>query len=284
MLIAIRGGNPVLPEGNLFETVAEEVFHRYGRNWKPGTLSVNRQYYRNQILPWFRGFHIADIAAADVQEWFASLHATPVAADRSAPVLSVIMTCAETYGYRPEGSNPCKGIKRYRRRGRERFLSEQEVHRLGVVLKKHEKTFPMHVAIIRLLLLTGCRSKEIVTLQWKEYRERHLHLTDSKTGPRMVWLSSPARQIVEGFPRIAPWIFPSPGTGNSISKCAVGYFWREHPFGCRSAGCPASRSSPHIRQHRRHAGRERPDRRPAAWPQRSWHDPQVHASCRRKGR
>ena len=226
MLIAIRGGNPVLPEGNLFETVAEEVFHRYGRNWKPGTLSVNRQYYRNQILPWFRGFHIADIAAADVQEWFASLHATPVAADRSAPVLSVIMTCAETYGYRPEGSNPCKGIKRYRRRGRERFLSEQEVHRLGVVLKKHEKTFPMHVAIIRLLLLTGCRSKEIVTLQWKEYRERHLHLTDSKTGPRMVWLSSPARQIVEGFPRIAPWIFPSPGTGNSISKCAVGYFWR----------------------------------------------------------
>ena len=42
MLIAIRGGNPVLSEGNLFETVAEEVFHRYGRNWKPGTLSVNR--------------------------------------------------------------------------------------------------------------------------------------------------------------------------------------------------------------------------------------------------
>ena len=78
------------------------------------------------------------------------------------------MTCAETYGYRREGSNPCKGIKRYRRR--ERFLSEQEVRRLGVVLKQHEEAFPMHVAIIRLLLLTGCRKQEITTLQWKEYR------------------------------------------------------------------------------------------------------------------
>ena len=225
MLTAVRNGNPVLPNETLFETVAEEVFHRYGRNWKPGTLSVNRSYYRNQILPWFRGYQIEDITVADVQEWFASLHATPVAADRSAPVLSIIMTCAETYGYRPEGSNPCKGIKRYRRQGRDRFLSEQEIFRLGVVLKKHEETFPMHVAIIRLLLLTGCRKQEIATLQWKEYCERHLHLKDSKTGPRMVWLSSPARQILEGFPRTASWIFPSPKTGNSISKGTVDHFW-----------------------------------------------------------
>ena len=84
----------------------------------------------------------------------------------------------------------------------------------------------MLVAIIRLLLLTGCRKQEIVTLQWKEYRERHLHLSDSKTGPRMVWLSSPARQILEGMPRIALWIFPSPRTGNSISTTVVDYFWQ----------------------------------------------------------
>ena len=176
MLAATRTGNPFFPEETLFESVTEEVFCRYGRNWKPGTLAVNRSYYRNQILPWFRGHQITDIAPADVQEWFVSLHATPVAADRSAPVLSVIMTCAETYGYRPEGS------KRYRRRERKRFLSQQEVCRLGVVLKQNEDAFPMHVAIIRLLLLTGCRKQEIVTLQWKEYRERHLNLTDTKTG------------------------------------------------------------------------------------------------------
>ena len=115
----------------LFEDVAEEVFRRYSRHWKPGTLQVNRCYYRNRILPWFKGRAIGDITRPDVQRWFASLHATPVAADRSAPVLSVILRQAEIYGYRPEGSNPCTGIKRYRRRNRERFLNDNEIRRLS---------------------------------------------------------------------------------------------------------------------------------------------------------
>ena len=118
MLAAIRQGEeaPPSPQETLFEAVAEEVFRRYQRYWKPRTIRVNRGYYKTQILPWFRARQIADITPRDVQQWFASLHATPVAADRSAPVLSVIMKQAEVYGYRVEDSNPCKGIKRYRRR------------------------------------------------------------------------------------------------------------------------------------------------------------------------
>ena len=57
----------------------------------PSTLSVNRGYDRNRILPWFEGRPIGDITAHDVRYWFASLHDIPVAADRSAPILSVIM-------------------------------------------------------------------------------------------------------------------------------------------------------------------------------------------------
>ena len=225
MLAAIRSDKQVSSEGLLFEEVASEVFRRYGRNWKPRTFVVNQGYCAKQILPWFRGRPIADITNADVREWFASLHATPVAADRSAPVLSVIMTCAETYGYRPEGSNPCRGIRRYRRKGRERFLSEEEIRRLGMALEHYEGDHPMYVAIIRLLLLTGCRKREIVTLRWKEYREGHLHLEDSKTGPRMVWLSSPARRILEEQPRRSQWIFPSSSTGDSVGMSTVERFW-----------------------------------------------------------
>ena len=226
MLAANRNGTSPATEHILFEEVAEEVFRRYGRNWKPGTLRVNRNYYANQILPWFRGRPIAAIVAQDVREWFASLHGTPVAADRSAPVLSVIMAQAETYGYRPEGSNPCKGIRRYRRKGRERFLSAEEVRRLGAVLRRHEEQSPVHVAIVRLLLMTGCRSSEIVTLRWREYRDGHLHLEDSKTGPRMVWLSSPARTILDRQPRMSRWVFPSTRTYRPVDVDSVGNFWR----------------------------------------------------------
>ena len=225
MLAVVRNGTPSTSDETLFEKVAGEVFRRYGRTWKPGTLKVNRGYYRNQILPCFRGRQIAEITRGDVQEWFASLHATPFAADRSAPVLSVIMARAEDYGYRPEGSNPCKGIRRYRRQGRERFCSVEEVCRLGRVLQGHEARFPAYVAIFRLLLLTGCRSQEILSLRWTDYREGHLHLRDSKTGPRMVWLSSPARQILATLPRCSRWVFPSARSTRSLSHGVASEIW-----------------------------------------------------------
>ena len=226
LLAAIRRDEPAaLPEERLFEAVAEEVFSRYGRHWKPGTMKVNRKYLRSTILPRFGGMNIADIDRQDVQSWFASLHATPVAADRSAPILSVIMRQAELYGYRPEGSNPCTGIRRYRRKGSERFLSEPELRRLARVLEDHEDRHSRSVAFIRLLLLTGCRKSEIVTLQWPDYREGRLFLRDSKSGPRTVWLSSPARAILDGLPWQGKWIFPSPQRRGPLSLTTFEAFW-----------------------------------------------------------
>ena len=211
MLIAIRRGEdePAPPGEILFGAVAEAAFRRHEGVWKPGTLAVNRSYLRNQLLPHFAGRPIADIDRQEVRNWFARLRATPVAADRSMPVLSVIMREAERMGLRPEGSNPCRGIRRYRRKGRERFLSDDEIRRLSARLAAHEARWPGQVALIRLLLLTGCRKSEILTLQWSDYRDGHLHLRDSKTGPRTVWLSGPARGVLDGIGKNGRWVFPA---------------------------------------------------------------------------
>ena len=258
LLAAIRRDEtPALPEDRLFEAVAEEVFDRYGRNWKPGTRKVNRNYLRNTILPRFRGRNIADITRQDVQRWFASLRATPVAADRSAPILSVIMRQAELYGYRPEGSNPCTGIRRYRRKGRERFLSGQELHRLAQVLDSHEGRQPRGVAFIRLLLLTGCRKSEIVTLGWSDYREGRLFLRDGKTGP-------PDRLAVLARPRRAGRAPPAEASGSSPRRSGaragildgLRQVLEPGPGGSGDCRCAPPRPSAHICQHRRHAGRE----------------------------
>ncbi len=227
-LAAVRKGQPatVSPGETLFEVVAEDMFRRYSRHWKPSTCKINGYYLRNQILPWFGDMQIADITGKDVQDWHASLHATPVAADRSAPVLSVIMAQAELHGYRPENTNPCAGIRRYRRGGRERFLSAAELRRLGGILECHGTDRPVPVAIIRLLLLTGCRHGEIRTLQWRDYRDGHLHLRDSKTGPRTVWLSSPAREVLAGLPGTSRWVFPSSRADKAVSAGMVQKFWQ----------------------------------------------------------
>ena len=102
-----------------------------------------------------------------MRAWFRGLHATPAAANRSAPILSVIMQQAEVWGYRPENGNPCAGIRRYRQGRSERFLTPEEYRRLATGAGAGTRLdAPLHVAAVRLLLLTGCRKSEILTLQW----------------------------------------------------------------------------------------------------------------------
>ena len=226
MLAALREGGDSgtqAPGEALFETVAEEVFVLYGRRWKPRTLKVNRGYLRCQILPFFAGRPIAAIARDEVQKWFRALHATPAAANRSAPILSVVMQQAEAWGYRPENSNPCKGVRRYRQGRSERFLSPEEYRRLGRALDNHVADRPLHAATVRLLLLTGCRKSEILTLEWRFYRDGNLYLEDSKTGPRTVWLCRAARDTLDRLPRTSRWVFPVAGGG--MPKGWLDRFW-----------------------------------------------------------
>ena len=103
---------------------------------------MNRAYLRRQILPFFAGRPIGEITREDVRAWFRGLHATPAAANRSAPILSVIMQQAEAWGYRPENSNPCAGIRRYRPGRSERFLTPEEYRRLAACLGRHEAEPP----------------------------------------------------------------------------------------------------------------------------------------------
>ena len=217
----------------LFETIATEVFARYGRTWKPQTAKVNRAYLRKKILPWFRGRSIKKISCSEVEKWFATLYETPAAANRSLPILSVIMRQAEIYGYRSDASNPCVGISRYRENSRERFLTNVEMKQLGTALTSHEAVSPSAVSLVRLLVLTGCRQGEVRLLKWPDYREGHLFLRDSKTGPRTVWLSSPAREVLKRIPRTKEWIFPPIKGGGPMPTETLYRCWR---IGRKNAG------------------------------------------------
>ena len=218
-----RGGDAPPPPGETpFEVIAETALRRCERVWKAGTLYVNRCYLRKQLLPHFAGRPIAAKDRQAVRRWFVRLRTTPIAADRSMPVLSVIMREEERMGLRPEGSNPCPGIRRYRRKGRERLLSDEEIRCLSARLTAHEARWPEQAALIR-LLLTGCRKSEILTLQWSDYRDGHLFLRDGKTGLRTVWLSGPARAILDGRKRKGRWVFPA-----SRDDSPPSIAWLEH--------------------------------------------------------
>ena len=82
-----------------------------------------------------------------------------------------MFSLGEAWGLSREGGNPCRSVVRYKRRKRERFLTEQEYRRLGRVLGalEAEGRMPGHAAAaLRLLMLTGCRLNEILTLRWDD--------------------------------------------------------------------------------------------------------------------
>lgn len=108
---------------------------------------------------------------------------------------------AEKWGLRPDHSNPCRHIQKYKEQRRERFLTTEELRRLGQVFASAEKNnsvYPPIITALRLLIFTGARLSEILTLKWDyvDYEKQCLHLPDSKTGSKVIHLSPPAALLL----------------------------------------------------------------------------------------
>ena len=198
--------------GHPIDAFAGEFLERYARHWKPSTLASSAYMVRNHILPAFGHLTVDAITVEHVRDWFASMADKPGSANRAMPTLSVMMRMAELWGYRPHNSNPCKNTRRYKVKPVERFLTAEEMAQLNAVLTRDEFWCPHIVAIVRLLMLAGCRFGEIAALEWNWIKGRRIHLPDSKSGPRTVWLSSAARAVIDAIPRYSadcPYLFPA---------------------------------------------------------------------------
>jgi integrase len=124
-----------------------------------------------------------------------------------------MFTMAEKWGLRPEGSNPCRYVERFPEGKRQRYLSTHELAALGVALAKAERLgrrakeggeSVYAVAALRLLIFTGCRMSEVLTLRWQDVDlgAATIRLPDSKTGRKEVLLNAPARQLLSHLPRL----------------------------------------------------------------------------------
>ena len=141
--------------------------------------------------------------------------------------LSLMYRLAEDWGLVPEGCNPCRSVVKYPQRRRERFLTDEEFTRLGQVLDEVETEGGASlaaVAAIRLLMLTGCRKSEVLTLRWEHVAldAGELRLRDSKTGARVISLPPLAVQLLGGLPRDqdSPWVIPGRHPGTHLCELA----------------------------------------------------------------
>ena len=105
---------------------------------KASTAREDRRMLKLHARPRFKGRKIAEIDRGDIARLHAALKATPVMANRVVALLSHMLNFAMEKGMRPEGPNPCKRIKKYAEQSQERFLSNDELARLGAAIADAE--------------------------------------------------------------------------------------------------------------------------------------------------
>lgn len=113
--------------------------------------------------------------------------------------------------------NPALGIKLAPSGQRHRYLSPQELKRLGEVLDQPaaSETAGTAAIIIRLLVLTGARRGEIEGLKWSEvdFNFGMLRKETSKTGAKVIPLGRAALQILDDQRQWRSsnqvWVFPA---------------------------------------------------------------------------
>jgi integrase len=194
---------------------------------KSRTAAEYRRLIERIIKPELGRRKVPEITHQEVRKLHVKHRATPYQANR------IVALCSKMFSWsgRRGEANPCTGIERFAEHKRRRYLSASELKRLGEALRLAEErnlVSPFALGAIRLLLFTGARLSEVLTLRWEHVdRERSsLQLPDSKTGAKSIHLSRPAMEVLSALPRTVDNPFVICGQLNGAHLVNLQKSWR----------------------------------------------------------
>ena len=226
----IKRGEDPMPGPPEPEPTVADLAERFMRvhvkvNCKPSTAATYRGHLECHILPALGEIALGAVGRAEVAALHHRLRDTPSTANAVVRTISTMFHLAEAWELVPPGRNPCRSVRHYKEHARERFLTPEEYRRLGRVLEEAEadgSVWSPAIGAIRLLVLTGCRHSEIVSLRWDDVDRTagELRLRDAKAGPRMVPLTEPVSAVLAGIRREPgnPWVIVGPKSGTRLSS------------------------------------------------------------------
>lgn len=205
---------------------------------KPTTQEIEKSLIKRHIVPLLGKKRISELTKRDIQKFMldiangktakdektkprgrARVTGGPGTANRSVAVLSSLINFAVDLGIRDD--NPAIGVKKYKLKTHDRYLTNEELERLGEALSKAEaeNISPFAIAAIRFLILSGCRSGEALSLQWDwiDWDHNFIKLPDSKTGEKPLLLGDGAMELLKSLPRVqgSPLVFVSAAGGTT---------------------------------------------------------------------
>lgn len=200
---------------------------------KPGTAANYRGYWANHILPRFGQMRVDELTAADLREMRLDYLERPITFNRVREMLAVALDLAIERGWAQD--NPARGrnMRDFAERKRRRYLTAAEAPRLGAALAAYGEQAEIRwrfAALVTLLLVTGCRLREIMHARWDwiDWDNRRIVWPDTKTGADEGTLSEKALEILTELHRRVPgnpWVI----AGARLDRPLTGYgrMWKE---------------------------------------------------------
>ncbi|GEQ96640.1 integrase [Iodidimonas gelatinilytica] len=175
------------------------------RHCKPVTIREYRRCIEIFIKPTIGHMKAVEVERRHISALHAKHGSTPYQANRTLSVLSILFNKTEEWGLRPDGSNPCRHVKKYPEEKKERYLTRDEIAALLATLDERQAAGlenMFFVAGIKLLLFTGARLGEIQTAKWDYVRGNVMELPDSKTGKKRIYLGTAALEVLARLPKL----------------------------------------------------------------------------------
>jgi len=229
---------------------------------KASTAKEYCRLWEKHVVTGLGSKQVADVTTVDIRRLHRSLKDVPYIANRLVALLGAFFTFARQEGALKGNDNPARAVDLYPEEARERFLTPDEFRRLGEALTRAEregltpapkyrstsrrpetakhadtliKANQFSVAAIRLLILTGCREGEILSLRWDavDFERGYLRLTDTKTGRSVRPLSQSAAEFLETLPRFDgnPFVLPGLNAGEHLKEIKRVWYAVRHAAG-----------------------------------------------------
>ncbi len=214
-----------------FEDLAIDYLERHAKpNKRPKSVKDDQSMLSNYLLPRLAKKKVKGIHQRDMEQIILKLQETPYRANRVRALASKMFTLAEHWGWCEK--NPVRAIPKFQEQKRDRWLSEEELHRLATVLDKHPNR--RGVTIIKILILTGARRGELMGSKWEDFDlnrgvwRKPAHTTKQKRTEH-VPISNDALRIMENWKSETPYIseYTFPGTKMDRPITEIKRFWDE---------------------------------------------------------
>jgi integrase len=217
---------------------------------KKTTIDYYKIAFQKHILPKLGKKDAREISRQDVAKLHLGLSKKPTTANRCVTILGAVYNWAIGLEILPDNTrNPCMRLEKFPEQGRERYLTTDELSRLGESLRiaetegiewlpnpdkkskhapsaEYRKTVigPEAAAAIRLLIFTSARLREILHLEWRhvDFERGVLLLPDSKTGKKTIILNAPALSLLSSLDQDGVYVIAGEvkidGSGRLVEK------------------------------------------------------------------